>query len=199
MPTSRIPSAHFAARRRRRAHCRARRRGGSIRARAGLGCKSWRRAEANSPSFGSADADAMAECCRRAQLSRCLGGRRELDLPRARCATKRARRRYSCRNPRRPSRHYSTSGRISCKSSEADCDGEKMTSGGLKTVVLCALLAGSAEALLLRRGAWCSGKARVGSARCELADCSRPSGLDSGLDDGARARHRAIPRNSRKN
>ena len=44
-----------------------------------------------------------------------------------------------------------------------------MTSGGLKTVVLCALLATSAEALLLRRGAWCSGKARAGSARCELA------------------------------
>ena len=37
------------------------------------------------------------------------------------------------------------------------------------TVVLCALLATSAEALLLRRGAWCSGKARAGSARCELA------------------------------
>ena len=42
----------------------------------------------------------------------------------------------------------------------------KMT---LRTVVLCALLAPSAEALLLRRGAWCSGKARAGSARCELA------------------------------
>ena len=95
--------------------------------------------------------------------SRCLGARRELDLPRARCATKRATCGYG-RNPRRPSRPYSTSGRISCKSSEADCDGEKMTSGGLKTVVLCALLAGSAEALLLRRGAWCSGKARAGSA-----------------------------------
>ena len=42
----------------------------------------------------------------------------------------------------------------------------KMTA---RTVVLCALLAPSAEALLLRRGAWCSGKARAGSARCELA------------------------------
>ena len=42
----------------------------------------------------------------------------------------------------------------------------KMTA---RTVVLCALLATSAEALLLRRGAWCSGKARAGSARCELA------------------------------